>query len=310
MKGSPPCTAAELRRFLEEKTGLAVTRLEMVKECSRPENFVVETADGARLLVKCVPPKEPGRTLFEKHSLPHFSELEGVHCAAKLRYGPWQFGECLVAALEWCAGGRVMPDALSPAEERDLVRSYGGLSAAMQRASAVLPARDSVAIRRETMPLLAGGACRPLRQFVERAIPESALSYDSSRLCVIHGDFHHGNIHFKDGCVTGIFDFESFRFGYAAEDWLRYVVCGAEHLHWFDVSGRRRLLALFSRLLPLARADEWRAAAGALLIRKIWRRFSLHKGPRAWFVLNMMFRLGFYRRILSMIDGAEKGGRK
>ena len=92
MKGSPPCTAAELRRFLEEKTGLAVKRLEMVRACSRPENFVVETSDGARLLVKCVPPKEPGRTLFEKHALPHFFELEGVPCAAKIRYGPWKFG--------------------------------------------------------------------------------------------------------------------------------------------------------------------------------------------------------------------------
>ena len=201
-----------------------------------------------------------------------------------------------------------MPDALSPEEERALVRSYGELSAAMQCSSAVLPDRDSVAIRRETMPLLAGVACRPLRRFVEREIPESALSYDRSRLRVIHGDFHHGNIHFRDGRVTGIFDFESFRLGYAAEDWLRYVVCGAEHLHWFDMAGRRRLLALFGRLLPLARADEWRSAAGALLIRKIWRRFSLHRGPRAWFVLNMMFRLGFYRRLFSMIDEAGKGG--
>ena len=309
----PKYSVDGLGTFLAERLGGPLRRFEMVSECSRPENFRVETASGERLLVKCVPPERGGTRYFRDHYLPHLRALADCPAAVRLAHGPWEFGDCAVVALSWCAGRRVMPDRLTPAQEASLVAGYAALSDAMQRACAVLPARDNAAVRREAMSLLGdGAACRALRAFLEREASESALAYDPARMKAIHGDFHHGNLHFDGDALAGVMDFEDFRLGYPADDWTRYVVCGAEHLRWFDFAGRRRLLALFARLLPLAPADEWREAVGGLLVRKIWRRFSRRKGPRAWLALNLRFRLGFYRRLLALVAAcaAEEGKEK
>jgi Ser/Thr protein kinase RdoA (MazF antagonist) len=307
MMKPPKYSVAGLKGFLEGKLGECVVRFDMVTDCSRPENFAAETASGERLLVKCVPPEKSPQKYFLNHFVPHLEELRGVPCAVKLRHGPWKFEGCTVVALEWCAGARVMPDRLTDAEEANLVRAYCELSEAMRGVSAVLPPRDNVAVREEALSMLSGRSCRALREFVERDLPAAEMAYDRSRLRPIHGDFHHGNVHFESGRVSGIMDFEDFRYGYPADDWTRYVVCGAEHLRWFDVAGRRRLLALFARLLPLAPADEWREAVDGLLIRKIWRRFSRRKGPKAWLALNLRFRLGFYMKLRGMIAAYAAG---
>ncbi|MBO7482560.1 MAG: phosphotransferase [Kiritimatiellae bacterium] len=299
-----------LRALLEERLGGGLRRFEMVTECSRPENFRVETASGERLLVKCVPPERGRIRYFRDYFLPHLVALRDVPCAVRLSHGPWDFGGCVVVALAWCAGGRVMPDRLTPAQEASLVKGYAQLSDAMQRAGAVLEPRDNVAVRAEALRLLSGPGCGALRRFVERDMPSDAMSYDPKRMKVIHGDFHHGNVHFDGDALAGVMDFEDFRTGYPADDWVRYVVCGAEHLKWFDFAGRRRLLALFARLLPLAPADEWREAVDGLLVRKIWRRFSRRKGPAAWLALNLRFRLGFYMRLRALIAAHAVGEEK
>lgn len=296
-----------LKAFLAERLGGELRRFDLVTECSRPENFRVETASGELLLVKCVPPERGEIRYFRDYFLPHLEALGTVPCAVRLAHGPWDFGECVVVALAWCAGVRVMPDRLTSAQELSLVSGYAALSYAMQRVGSVLSPRDNVAVRAEALSLLSGPGCGALRRFVERDMPPEAMAYDPKRMKVIHGDFHHGNIHFDGDAVAGIMDFEDFRTGYPADDWTRYVVCGAEHLKWFDFAGRRRLLALFARLLPLAPADEWREAVDGLLVRKIWRRFSRRKGPRAWLAFNLRFRLGFYMRLRALIAAYAAG---
>ncbi len=304
----PAYDPSALKTFLEEKIGRFVS-FEMVMECSRPENYRVVTEAGERFLVKCVPFGRPGMDKFRERFLPNLQALALHSEAVKLVGGPWEFYGHVVVILSWCRGGRVMPDRLTERQRTELTRAYAVFSSAMQKTRAVLPARDCLAEREGALRALDRAGCRSLRDFVRREIPESSVTYESSRLKVIHGDFHHGNFHFEGDCVSGFMDFEEFRYGYPADDWARYVIVGAEHLRWFDRAGRRRLLDFFTSLLPSAPADEWRLAVNAFLIRKIFRRFSKKRAGllKIWWARKLRFRLGFYRALQARIAAYERG---
>ncbi len=150
--------------------------------------------------------------------------------------------------------------------------------------------------------------CRSLRARLLRMISSDSLVYDPSRLKVIHGDFHHGNLHFDGDRVSGIMDFEDFRLGYPAEDWVRYLLVGAEHLHWFDFVGCARIRAFFRRLLPLYPIDEWRLALNAFVVRKMRRRFAKpHAAFKKFFLAQKMrFRFAFYRALREDVERADR----
>jgi hypothetical protein len=79
------------------------------------------------------------------------------------------------------------------------------------------------------------------------------------------------------------------------------VICAAEHLKWYNFFGRRKLISFFRRLIPLAPSDEWLEAIAGLLIRKFDRRFTMkRRGPKIWLALNMRFRIGLYREMMSI----------
>lgn len=298
----PAFSIGALRTFLEGKLGTRLVRFERITACSRPENFRTETAEGVRYVVKCVPPEVSEKQYFRHHFLPHLQELRGKGDVVQLVRGPFAFGDCVVVVLAWCPGRRILPDRLTDAQFAELVAAYCKFSAVLQGVSAVLPPRDNLAVRREVLARLDSPVCAYLRNFVETVLTEKLLAYDPARFRVIHGDFHHGNFHFDGNRMTGIMDLEDFRYGYPADDWMRYIVCAAEHLPWFDFARRRRLLVRLEALLPLAPADEWREAAGGLLIRKLWRRFCVKRGVAWWLAVNLRFRIPFYRKILTLID--------
>ncbi len=305
---SPAFDRKALKSFVEGKIG-RTTLFEMVTACSRPDNFRVVTGTGEKFLVKCVSSKKTVAAGFLERFLPHLQDLAQCPEAIHLAHGPWAFGDFTVVALAWCAGGRVMPDRTSPAQRDELIRAYGVFSEAIQNVRAVLPPRDCVAERAQALAILERLGCRSLHRLIRDKIPESTLVYDPGRLKVIHGDFHHGNFHFDGDRVSGFLDFEEFRRGYATEDWMRYLICGAEHLRWFDFAGRRRILDFLSRLLPLAPADEWRFAVDAFLVRKIYRRFSKKRTSlmKIWWAQKIRFRFGFYRAIRSRIAAYGNG---
>lgn len=295
----PKFDVAGLKSFLEERLGGPLSEFEMITDCSRAQNFRGRTAAGERLAIKCVPPEKTEIKYFE-HFMKHLEELRGTN-AIQIAHGPWKYGDCTVVTLRWAGGKRVFPDRLTPEMQDELIKEYGRFSDAMQRTTMTLPERDNLEVRTRVLERLRGFGCGGLRRFVERELTPEVMSYDKSKLRVIHGDFHHGNFHFEDGKITGFMDLEDFRWGYPADDWIRYVVCAAEHLHWYDFAGRRKLLAFYRRLLPLAPADEWLEAIAGLLIRKFDRRFAARRRePKIWLALNMRFRIGLYREMMSI----------
>ena len=218
----PRFDIGELRAFLEEKLETRFVRFDLITTCSRPENFRAETADGRRLAVKCVPAEKTRIRYFADHFVPHLEELRGSR-AIQLVGSPLKFADCTVAVVEWCPGRRVMPDRLTDAQFAELVSTYREFSASLQNVSQVLPPRPNLKVREKALAPLSAPSCRWLRDFVERALTDGVLAYDASRLRVIHGDFHHGNFHFDGNRMTGIMDLEDFRYGYPADDWMRYI---------------------------------------------------------------------------------------
>ena len=295
----PKFDVAALKVFLEERLGGPLAEFEMITDCSRAQNFRGKTAAGERLAIKCVPPEKTEIKYFE-HFMKHLVELTGSN-SIQIAYGPWKFGDCTVVALKWAGGKRVFPDMLTPEMQDELIAEYGKFSDAMQRTTMTLPERDNLAVRAHVLEHLNGFGCGALRRFVERELTPEVMSYDKARLRVIHGDFHHGNFHFENGKITGFMDLEDFRWGYPADDWVRYVICAAEHLKWYNFFGRRKLISFFRRLIPLAPSDEWLEAIAGLLIRKFDRRFTMkRRGPKIWLALNMRFRIGLYREMMSI----------
>lgn len=291
-----------LKQFLAEKLGVSIVSCTMITACSRPDNFRVTTATGDRYVVKCALDGMATDSFFYKHSLVHLQELQSVKSVVRLVAGPWEFSGHSVIVLRCLPGRNVRVDALNPEQEHALIQAYSELSEAMQHVSHVRPYRDSLNKYREFLEeLRKRPACEPLLTVLENKISEDQLAYDERRLKVIHGDLHHGNMLFDGNELSGFIDFEDIRYGYPAEDWVRYVVCGQEHMAFFNFIGHRRALACFKRLLPLAKADEWHVAINELLIKKIGNRIR-KRGFTARMVNNLLFRIKFYLKLHAIVD--------
>lgn len=57
------------------------------------------------------------------------------------------------------------------------------------------------------------------------ALSKTPLLIDDAQKDIIHGDFHHNNMLFKNNKLKAILDFEAIGFGYATEDLLRFGLC-------------------------------------------------------------------------------------
>ncbi len=307
----PSVDMTALRVFLEGRLGCALSAFDWIATAARSNNFFAQTATGERLVVKCVLATDAQMTRFRDHCLPHMERLRTVPEAAHLAYGPWQWDGKLVFAMTFADGRQVRPDRLTRAQEANLIQAYGRFSDAIQSSDAILPAQDGAALRERVLQVLEHPACRKVRAFVQTEIPPEVLAYDAARGRVIHGDFHYKNFHFDGDRVSGIFDLESFRWGYPAEDWIRYLIAGVEHVNLFNLFGGRRRMAFFERLLPLYPVDEWRRAIDLQLLEKISFRFKNQKESTERLMLHLRYRFRFYfklhRRIVSCAEKAAVG---
>ena len=258
-------------------------------------NFrAVRETDGLTFAVKCSPPEK--RAAFAA-LCGHLKALEGTKAARRLF--PDALGEFRgydVLCLSWCEGERLFPDRLTDAQMTALADDYLDFSRALQRTVAACPPDDCAAMRRLALGKCRGFWSRGIRRLLERELTEDSLRIRQEKARLIHGDLHHGNFLFKDGRVSGFFDFENVTEGYPAEDLVRYFVCASEHLRWYEQHRKLRILRLFR--IAVARlgypADEWEAALNRLLVSKIARK-AADRGLGLLMSLNLLFRARLYR---------------
>ena len=285
---------------LERSLGFPLKPLERLDGEINLNFRAVRTTDGMAFAVKCSPP--------EKHAAfaalcGYFAALEGTKAARRL------FSDALtrfrgydVLCLSWCDGERLFPDRLTDAQMEALADDYLEFSEALQRTEPSCPPDDCAAMRRFALGKCRGFWSRGIRRLLERELTEESVLIRPEKTRLIHGDLHHGNFLFKDGRVSGFFDFENVTQGYPAEDFVRYFICAAEHLRWYEQHRKRRILRLFRIAAARLRypVDEWETAFDRLLVSKIARK-AADRGLGFWMSVNLLYRSRYYRALKGIL---------
>lgn len=299
-----------LKEHLERCLGWRVRALDPVGHASGSLNYrAVRESDGFSFLVKLK--RKTGRDIDQRLDASLSRQLEalsGTKAVQNLfRDQLEDFAEYRVRCLTWCEGGSAHPDRLTDEELSGILHEHQVLIDALQHTEPSMSARDGVASLMRIKAGLRGVFGCLLKRILVRRMPVTVVAHDPLRIKVIHGDFHAGNFTVLDGRITGIFDLEESRYGYPAEDIVRFYVCAAEHLNWLSWYRHRRILDSFAkavRTLPYP-ADEWHVAINGLLIYKVLRK--VEKGCGIGRSLNLLWRMGLYRRMNELV---EKWGRR
>ena len=291
----------ELKGELERGLGFRLRSLTRLDGASALNFKAVRETDGLAFAVKCAPARR--RDMFD-HLVRHLEETRGTKAVTRLfaETCPATFRGYSLICQSWCEGQRLFPDQLTESQLVEFLDEYLRFSEVMQKATLIAPP-DPIADWRAAVLDRCTGLCgRWMRRLVERALPKEETAYRKDRLQVIHGDFHHGNFLFADGHLAGFFDLEEFCYGYPADDIVRYFVCAAEHLKWYERGRERRILARFETAvsrLPYPE-DEWLTAIDGLLARKIYKKtHNVRLWP--WRVLNLLFRARLYLRLKQIV---------
>ncbi len=258
-------------------------------------NFKVESQHSAPFAAKCVPSARFG---YLRRLVAHMNSVRSPIAASALFGGKvLDFRGWKVLAIRWIDGSLRYPDDLSDADIDAFLSAHSAFLDGLVDDGEILPARDPLAAKRS----LAGrfktaGAASLLREL--KLMDDDALQLAPGELRIIHGDLHWENFRFKGGAVSGFLDIEELRFGTPAEDLVRYIVCRAEHLRWFELAKTRRLLEVFAQFVRRTRYSrrEWLFAVNGYLLRKLEKKVRSSRVP--WYVrLNLAFRFRFYRKL-------------
>ena len=289
-----------LHDALEQSLGFPLKPLERLDGEINLNFKAVRTTDGLTFAVKCSPPEKCAAFAA---LCGHLAALEGTKAARRLFPDALaRFRNYDVLCLSWCDGVRLFPDRLTDAQMEALADDYLDFSRALQRTKPSCPPDDCVAMRRLALGKCRGFWSRGVRRLLECELTEDRLRIYPEKARLIHGDLHHGNFLFRDGRVSGFFDFENVTEGYPAEDFVRYFVCASEHLRWYEQHRKRRILSLFR--IAVARlgypADEWETALNRLLVSKIARK-AADRGLGFWMSVNLLYRSRYYRALKGIL---------
>lgn len=306
-------STAELKSELERSLGFPLRSLERLSGRAWSLNFkAVREDDGLVFVVKLVP--VAGNALYEvrySQAVRHLGAMSGCK-GAKLLFPSEdrRFRGYRVCCLSWCGGERRFPDELSAVQMRAFLDDYLAFSECMQRTDEILPRRDGEALKDLVLSRLHGCFGRRLRAKIAADMSDDDVRHRPELTRVIHGDFHYGNFLFEGGTLSGIFDLEEFRYGYPAEDLVRYVTCAVEHLRWYELRRADRIGRMFAEMvahLPYS-AHEWRVALNVHFLAKASR--SAKRGVGLFDALNLLYRYSFFRRLRAVAESMAPNGGK
>lgn len=278
------------RPEVEKALGFGLSEFRRLKGGSSPNFKAVRASDGFPFLVKLLP---PGRQDVYSTLVAHLEEMRGTKAVQRVfSEAAEDVGEFKLICLEWCEGVSRSPNQLTEAELRAFLAEYDKLLARLQLTTHVDRPYDAFRWREKLMRC-PGLWVRALQAVIRREAPLAEIAYQSERLKTIFGDFHPGNVFFKDDKVSRFVDLESFALGYPTDDLVRYFICAFEHLSLGGLGARKRILAAFRKVVTWTHysLDEWILSIDAALIRK----FDGYDGDYGFFrVLRLLARVRFY----------------
>lgn len=263
-------TTAELKEHLEKSLGFAIVSLTRIAG-GGAINFRAERAcDGLRFLVKCFVPE---RKANYDRLISNLRMMEGVKAPTRLFEGtcPETFRAYHVVCLAWRDGETSDPSRMSDGVWVGFLKDYLVFAERMQHAVAA----GSADIPLETWRREAFGLCRGVCGLFLRGVLASLegadLAVRREDLRIVYGDFHTGNVLFRNGSVECFMDLENLTLRYGPSDILLYCLHAARRL---GRAGRRRVLERFGeavRLLPYS-TYEWHMAINFAILASFRRR--------------------------------------
>lgn len=297
MNPAPP-SADAIRAAAKAGWGVDLLRLSRLPGHAHSINFKAESAPGAGrpgvFAVKCVPPSGSRRLSV---LLSHLASTRSANAVRPL-FGARILDICgwSVLALEWVAGRSVFPDEMDDATTDAFLESHARLLDGFADDGEIKPVFDLAAIKRSLAGRFAG--CRAIERELA-LMGEETLVLSPEETRIIHGDLHWENFRFQSGMGCVFFDLEELRFGTPAEDAVRYFACRAEHMHWWDWLGRRRLAGSFARFAEKApySLHEWLYAINGYFLRKLDKKLAGRARVPPFLRVNLAFRGGFYAQM-------------
>ena len=280
-----------MKEAVEQALGFGLSEFRRLKGGSSPNFKAVRSSDGLPFLVKLLP-KE--RQWAYPILVAHLDEMRGTSAVRRVFIeAPEDVGDYKLICLEWCEGAVKMPYQLTAPQLREFVDFYVRFSKSFQRVSYVAEA-DSLSRWRDNILACRGVVAAPVRRFILRELPEIECTYRVEEMRTIFGDFHHGNVLFRDGRVHRVLDLESFCRGYPTDDLVRYFTCAYDHLKWAAPFRRGAMLRAFAETLQYApySRHEWIVSLNSIILRRLSDVVDHPNNP--FFVANLLYRVRFY----------------
>lgn len=258
---------------LERSLGFRIVMFTRISGGGAMNFKAVRESDGLPFLVKCF---VPDRQASYARLVANLKTMRGEKVPVRLFEDtcPATFAGCFLLCLSWCLGEPSGPQLLSSAEWSAFLREYQTFADRMQFSTAVNVVDLSLAKwRKLAFDLCRGLAGRILRPALDSMI-DVDLSFDQSIFSIVHGDFHSGNVLFKNSAVASFIDLENFAYGFGPTDIARYCYISAQRLARSDKRGLRLILERFAQAifeLPYS-ALEWRLFSNELALSIVRHR--------------------------------------
>ncbi|MBQ8251588.1 MAG: phosphotransferase [Alphaproteobacteria bacterium] len=111
-------------------------------------------------------------------------------------------------------------------------------------------------------------------------IGESPLKIEEKQKNIIHGDFHHNNILFKENKLQSFLDFEDVGYGYATEDLLRFALCLTARQHLFYPSKKSLINCIDILTTEFSYSyEKWMVGLNSFTLQKMKKVFVKPRTP-------------------------------
>lgn len=219
---------------------------------------------------------------------------------------PIEYKGSAVFVMEWRESRIVFPEDMTDRQAESLVAGCVKLSAALQRATDVIPIVASSLAPECLYGVVSDYARRhPLAGRLLNGIldvPATERVFGSRPLSVIHGDFHAKNFGFEGDAFAAVYDFDKLTYGLACSDLVNALVERFSCLG-LSQSARRRLRDVTRRIVALAPwpREDLAVACNVARLQFAARRVRKHSAS-AWVALDVWRR---DRKIREFLDCLE-----
>lgn len=133
-------------------------------------------------------------------------------------------------------------------------------------------------------------------------IGHSPLQILTEKQSIIHGDFHHNNLLFKDNKLAAILDLEDLGYGYKTEDLLRFLLCQIARFPL--LYPKKKTINAYLNLITKEFSysyDEWMVGLNSFTLQKMKKLFSNPKNLKKN-ALKKMIQLIVFMRLYHYIE--------